>query len=511
MFQAADVQKTGNIGGGPAVQFFARSKLPIDVLKNIWTVADQPSTNSLDLKKFAVAIRLIQLTQNGKKGDGPNLQAPAGVVLRPAMFEGVSGVSVQLPPAPGQQQPPQQQQQQQQPSQRQLSAPPTPGGQPRQPMQQQPQQSMRSVQQQSMRSIPPPTPGGSSRALVGQDPYTMTPQERSRYESLFPQYAKPDGFMYGKEAVALFMKSGVDQAMLREIWNMVDRPIDNRLDKLEFALAMHLIVCVSKKGLPLPKPGLPNSLQALKAAQTPAGQQRPSIVQKQGGAPPLSPARSTQAPPAQPPVQAIPSPTPQGQPQYVQQQAPAPSLSMSRSMSPQPQTTLSPNVPPVVGTSGLSISDAFEGLSTTSGDVHQPALPSYVPEQRTRAIPEEPVAVAPKLAPAPAAPTPAPQPQVAVASTSAAAASYSMGDSNDELVKLQGVLQKLQAENISLKAQLGNMTEEEKDVQKEIGATVAEISKLSNELSTLRGEVLAAKSRLLEASSQLNLAREKKS
>ena len=46
------------------------------------------------------------------------------------------------------------------------------------------------------------------------------------------------------------------------------------------------------------------------------------------------------------------------------------------------------------------------------------------------------------------------------------ASSYDMGDSNEELVKLKGVLQKLQAENISLKAQLGTMTDEEKDEKK---------------------------------------------
>ena len=59
------------------------------------------------------------------------------------------------------------------------------------------------------------------------DPYTLTPQERQRYEGLFPSYAQTeeDGskFVYGSEAVPLFMKSGVDPNSLRDIWNMVDR------------------------------------------------------------------------------------------------------------------------------------------------------------------------------------------------------------------------------------------------------------------------------------------------
>ena len=90
------------------------------------------------------------------------------------------------------------------------------------------------------------------------------------------------------------------------------------------------------------------------------------------------------------------------------------------------------------------------------------------------------------------------------------AASYDMGDSHQELDKLKSVLQKSQAENISLKAQLGSLTDEEKDVQKELGAVVAEIGSLSNELVGLRNEVLSAKTRLLEASAQLKSAHERK-
>ena len=52
------------------------------------------------------------------------------------------------------------------------------------------------------------------------------------------------------------------------------------------------------------------------------------------------------------------------------------------------------------------------------------------------------------------------------------------------------------------------MSEEEKDVQKELSATVAEIGNLSNTLHSLRQEVLVSKTRLLEASAQLKAAKE---
>jgi hypothetical protein len=485
----------------------------VEVLKNIWTVADQPSTSSLDLKKFAIAVRLIQLTQNGQKGQGPTLAVPEGVALRPVFFEGVSGVSVPLPNAAG----PGPEQQQQQPP------PPTPTQQQRPPVQQQQMQQQMQMQQppaspmsQRQPVSMPGTPAttATTRAMVAQDPYTMSPQERSRYEDLFPLYAKPDGFIYGTEAVALFTKSGVDPMVLREIWNMVDRPVDNRLDKLEFAMAMHLIVCISKKNLPAPKGSLPNSLKALKAAST-----APAT------APSPAPPEVARSAPAE-----IPSPPgPQGMPPQSMGRPPPPVATSFDQGGP----------PPVVSTGGMSISDAFEGLSMTSDMPHQQpspkastALPSYVPDhgfshQPPSAVPEEPASASASQAPADPtmeAPTNAPALSMSMPEPSTTAASsgppppssrvladnYQMGDSNEELGKLKTVLQKLQAENISLKAQLGSMSGEEKDVQKELGAVVAEIGNLSNELHTLRSHVLQAKTRLLEASSQLKSAHERK-
>ena len=109
LFNEADTEKSGKIGGAQAVQFFSRSKLPMPALKNVWTVADQPPTNYLDHFKFATAVRLIQFVQNGAKGQGANLATPPGVTLRPAHFEGVTGVKVQPPPEVGGSAPPRQQ------------------------------------------------------------------------------------------------------------------------------------------------------------------------------------------------------------------------------------------------------------------------------------------------------------------------------------------------------------------------------------------------------------------
>ena len=163
-------------------------------------MADQPQTNTLDTSKFHVAVRLIQLFQNGKKPI--DLSLNVGDVndegsMRPPFFEGVNVQAVM-----------QAQQQQQQPLQNQ----PTPQ------LQQQPSSPQRSPQSSpqmgpSSAMMNGGIPSSSATVLTVQDPYTMTPQELSRYETLFPSYAvqdESDGRYYvnGGTAVELFSKSG---------------------------------------------------------------------------------------------------------------------------------------------------------------------------------------------------------------------------------------------------------------------------------------------------------------
>eukprot|EP00804_Cyclotella_cryptica_P031007 CCRYP_013588-RC/>CCRYP_013588-RC protein AED:0.07 eAED:0.07 QI:450/1/1/1/0.6/0.5/6/508/1055 len=256
LFAAADRQNAGYITGHSAVEFLSLSKLPVDLLKTIWTMADtNPSNNMLDKKKFIVAVRLIQLFQNGKRPMDAELRLGQGETVRPPFFEGV-----QFPPSGGQvlqqqevgtpQFPKQQHQQQQQHHQQQQVPHSQPHSMPT------PQQSPLRHAQPPIQLQPPPTP---SLALTIQDPYTMNPAEQSRYAALFPSYAQ-DGYVYGPQAVELFSKSGMDRAHLKTIWSMCDVPVDNKLDLMEFCVAMHLIVCVTKKGLGMPEE-LPGSLR----------------------------------------------------------------------------------------------------------------------------------------------------------------------------------------------------------------------------------------------------------
>lgn len=475
MFQAADSERSGSIGGAKAVEFFTRSKLPVDTLKHIWVAADQPPTHSLNHIKFAVAIRLIQLEQNGVKPTGNDLSAVPGN-LRPPVFEGLNPPGSPAPSvAPSAVTPPEN-----------SSLPPRPPS----------QMAVAESQRPASAGIPPRPPGApmtsvsslsGQQQLAVQDPYTLTPQERARYEQLFPDYSKDSQYMYGPEAVDLFGKSGLEQSQLGRIWNMVDVPVDNRLDKLEFALAMHLIVCVSKKNLPMPA-SLPLSLKQLKSQQAAGMSSPPSTIEA---------------------THTMPQPV-------GESHAPGPTGTVSSSL---------PGPPPLPqgGGGGLNISDAFEGLGPPgdTGSIasfsrtnqiaatneiqssysHQQQIPPTVVETVEEERPQTPTETATRQIVEPTRPP---------ASTAELAANYDMGESTIELEKLRTALQKLQAENISLKARLGSMSDEERDVQKELGATVAEITKLSGDLTSLRAQVLASKSRLLEASAELKAAKEKK-
>ena len=525
--------------------FFTRSKLPITVLKDIWTLSDQPPTNALDPMKFAVAIRLIQCEQNGihlptitasdlTQGLPPN--------LRPAIFDGIPpppsppGASpATVVPAAGPQAPPLLQQ-----------PPPRPP-----PMATMGHHDNMSVAGSAGGASVPPMP--HNHQLAVQDPYMITPSEQVRYEQLFPDYVQQDPtgtHMSGGEAVALFNKSGLPQAILSQIWNMVDtNPVDNQLDKIEFVLAMHLIVCISKKNLPVP-PSLPLSLKNLKAQQQ---QQQPPHAEATNNAVPQTiyqphpPAMS--GPPSTPdrqqfqqqPISAMPSPTmstmnhmpPPPPPQMMGSTMPT-----TNSMSGGGGVDTMAGPPPLSQPGGASISDAFEGLDGIGGGMNDVlknpvttgfhfgaggdtgSISSYhasTPEISTRnqLTLEHKSGVAAET-------IPEPEPEQysnhdvtthngSGNTSSNYVASYKMGESSDELVKLKDALQKLQAENISLKASMGTLSLEEQDTQKELSATIAEVTKLSNELTKTRAQVLASKSRLLQASAELKAAKEKTS
>lgn len=591
----ADKGGSGVVIGSDAVPLFTTSKLPIPVLKQLWVMADARKTNSLNKAEFFVLVRLIQLYQNHERPI-PNTGDLRFVVsgktpdqLNPPFFEGITTNQQQQPP-------------------------------PMPPVSQQPSSaSMQSTEPQNYNDTTAMNTH-NQLTLHNSDPYTMTLQDKARFDSIFPDYASKDGYLYGREAVALFSKSGLNPSQLRQIWAMVDtQPVDNRLDALEFALAMHLIVCVSKKLLPLPETLPPNLLQWKQSSPSPRHSSTPNnpistgffsheeqqsvpqspqpqsnSMQQQEQVPPLAvapplmnvgPAVAAQQGLSSPPFKqqqlhpnTIPSPQAQSYPMQQHAQS-AEGFSSSTPLQQQHYSiTQSPQAqsypmqaqqqqqlqPPTVAR--MSISDAFSDLDTVvsggfglnnPGGVVTTTVPAAVAtkeelqEQANKAaaayVESGVGGTSSNLATGKKSQDITPPSEIQFSSPSDAlqdnkmtpptlTASFSvypttvgaanvttslrqqnqtagnnaLSSADEDLVKLQTVLQQLRAENVSLKAQLSSFSEEERAVRLNIHNTLEEITSLQAELSSTREAVSKAKASLTDANYELKSLQEKK-
>ena len=64
LFQLADRESKGRLVGKEGSNFLKKSGLPIDILKKIWLISAQTSTQFLERDEFYIALRLIALAQN---------------------------------------------------------------------------------------------------------------------------------------------------------------------------------------------------------------------------------------------------------------------------------------------------------------------------------------------------------------------------------------------------------------------------------------------------------------
>ena len=102
----------------------------------------------------------------------------------------------------------------------------------------------------------PPTPPLAEVAVP--TPWAVTRAEKIKYDGIFEQMQPEDGKVGGTKVAPVLKRSGLDQAVLRDIWYLVDVNEDGLLDADWFAVAMHLTM-QTKKGEPLP-PSLPEAL-----------------------------------------------------------------------------------------------------------------------------------------------------------------------------------------------------------------------------------------------------------
>lgn len=376
----------GKISGSSAVSFLTKSGLPLPALKSIWSLSDTSGSHALEKSQFNVALRYIQIVQAvvAQTGSLQNvritqdlLKAHSQKELGLPTFDGVDIGTAKGP-------------------------------------------STVAVEASS-------APAVASNGVTS-DQYAMTASERERYDTLFPAYStNNDGFIYGSEAVALFSKSGLDRQALRQIWNLSDEPVDNRLSKVEFAIAMHLIVCVSKKNLPIP-PTLPSSLANLRA---------PSSNSSFDGL-----AAGTSAMTQVSMGLALSSPAP------VSNQAKLQPPSEEK-----PKQNLS------------SIGDAFSDNMLKASEPTNAPMPSLSYAGGGMGMKAD-VSAPPVSAPAPIA-APMAVPALSVASAAVPAAS-SVATASQDVTAMRNLITKLQAEKVSLTAKLESTAKESEGVGSEL-------------------------------------------
>lgn len=115
--------------------------------------------------------------------------------------------------------------------------------------------------------------GGQGRMMTAHpDPRTgfwkISDDDIRKYLGLFMQADEDqDGFVGGKEGVKFFKQSKIDGSALRDIWVLADVNRDNKLSKMEFVVAMFLVMKVRVDKTPLPKT-LPVDLVAVAKQDT---------------------------------------------------------------------------------------------------------------------------------------------------------------------------------------------------------------------------------------------------
>ncbi|KAI7906003.1 uncharacterized protein BX663DRAFT_428252 [Cokeromyces recurvatus] len=179
LFKAASKSQEGIVTGSEAVQFFASSGIPNQLLSEIWEAADRDKVGYLTPETFAIALKLIACTQHGKEA---NTNVLSTVVPFP-QFEGVNVV---------------------------VSSP--------------------SVFN---------TPLLNSSTSLTNSPITKA--EREKYISIFKVHQPVNGVLDANTAKSIFLKSNLSMETLSQIWYLADVRQSGALNQTEFIIAMHYI------------------------------------------------------------------------------------------------------------------------------------------------------------------------------------------------------------------------------------------------------------------------------
>ncbi|KAI8049477.1 hypothetical protein BDF22DRAFT_181495 [Syncephalis plumigaleata] len=229
----------GELDGERAKAIFMKSKLPMEKLGQIWTLADTQNRGRLDVHEFTIAMYLIQHTMDGSlkqlpahlpNGFYPSTSTPAS--------SSIAGSPV-------------------------IHAPPS-GTVPRYhapadraiPSGSMTMSRILSNRSNDARNSMFPSENSSPMSTA---PWDVTSEQQATFGRYFDGLDQGQrGFIGGDEAVRFFLNSKLPESVLAHIWDLADINKSGRLTRDEFAVAMHLIHR-QLRGQPLPS-ALPNSL-----------------------------------------------------------------------------------------------------------------------------------------------------------------------------------------------------------------------------------------------------------
>jgi hypothetical protein len=222
LFSLADVEGHGIVGGDGAFNCFTKSGLDLGVLKQVWDIADYNQAGSIGFDAFSAALRLIGHAQAGQ------MVSPDAVYHEPTQLPQFEGIP--LPNGGG------------------MASfggsGPNIAGSP-----------FNTHQSLNLGDVPRGRP-----RQRGADSPTPTSRDCRKYARLFLKIdSDQDGHVSAMEAQELFARSGLDQGVLHQVWEISDADKDGYLNWPEFVLAMHL-VRRARTNVPLPQGGLPNEL-----------------------------------------------------------------------------------------------------------------------------------------------------------------------------------------------------------------------------------------------------------
>ncbi|XP_023162573.2 epidermal growth factor receptor substrate 15-like 1 isoform X2 [Drosophila hydei] len=241
LFESLSPQN-GMLPGNKVKGVLMDSKLPMNILGTIWDLADQDKDGNLDKHEFIVAMHLVYQTLQKRTVPSvlpPELRkAPKPAMPPPPAV--AAGVNAPMPRAPSGEgfgdggfvanfpkdiAPP-------------AAIPPLPVAVP--PMTRIPP--VGAVSAQPLIQTDPLIPIGAPPSVTANADWVVSAVELLRFEEIFRQSdLDKDGLVSGLEVKDIFIKSGIPQRSLADIWALCDTNQSGKLTVEQFALAMWLV------------------------------------------------------------------------------------------------------------------------------------------------------------------------------------------------------------------------------------------------------------------------------